>query len=119
MAQFVLGINLDIIVFDDKEDETIKNVNFTGKSEYNFNNDKMFVLNVAGHYELLYSKNDNIKYQEIFEKYTYNNLTNLLVDEANSITPLPKTVKNTENNNNLNKSKYNNKANNLINSMDN
>ena len=49
----------------------------------------MFVLNVAGHYELLYSKNDNIKYQEIFEKYTYNNLTNLLVDEANSITPLP------------------------------
>ena len=119
LTPFVLGINLDIIVFDDKEDETIKNVNFTGKSEYNFNNDKMFVLNVAGHYELLYSKNDNIKYQEIFEKYTYNNLTNLLVDEANSITPLPKTVKNTENNNNLNKSKYNNKANNLISSMDN
>ena len=118
LTPFVLGINLDIIVFDDKEDEIIKNVNFTGKSEYNFNNDKMFVLNVAGHYELLYSKSDNIKYQEIFEKYTYNYLTNLLVDEANSIIPLTKTVKNIKsNNNNLNKSKDNNKVNNLIDSM--
>ena len=78
LTPFVLGISLDIIVFDDNEDEIIKKVNYTGTSEYNFGDDKIFVLNIMGHYELLYSENDNIKYKNIFKQYTNNYLGNLI-----------------------------------------
>ena len=74
LTPFVLGINLDIIVYDDNENEVIKNISYTGSNEYNFNKDKLFVLNINGHYELLYNENDNCKYREIFKKYINNYL---------------------------------------------
>ena len=100
LTPFVLGVNLDVIVFNDNEDETIKNVNFAGKSEYDFNNDKIFVLNVKGHYELLYSKNDYDKYQSIFKNYANNYLNNFTTKHTpkdttkgnNSTTPQPETI---------------------------
>ena len=69
LTPFVLGINLDVIVFNDNEDKTIKNMIYSGDNEYNFNDDKIFVLNINGHYELLYSENDNIKNKDIFQNY--------------------------------------------------
>lgn len=81
LTPFVLGINLDIIIFDDNEDEVIKNINFTGTPEYNFKDDKMFVLNIKGHYELLYSEKDNNKYKSIFKQYICNYIPNILVEE--------------------------------------
>ena len=105
LTPFVLGINLDIIVFDDNEDEIIKNVNFAGKSEYDFNNDKIFVLNVKGHYELLYSKDDYNKYQSIFQKYTNNDLNNFIPKEDLKIIPMSKTIKKNNNKDFINKYK--------------
>ena len=69
LTPFVLGINLDVIIFNDNEDKTIKNMIFSGKCEYNFNEEKLFVLNINGHYELLYSEDDNIKNKDIFKEY--------------------------------------------------
>lgn len=92
LTPFVLGINLDIIIFDDNEDEVIKNINFTGRPEYNFNDDKMFVLNIKGHYELLYSEKDNNKYKSIFKKYICNYIPNILVEENMVINEKTKTL---------------------------
>ena len=90
LTPFVLGINLDIIVFDDNEDEIIKNINYSGESEYDFNDDKIFVLNIKGHYELLYTEKDNNKYKSIFNKYINNYLPNILVEENAVINQLNK-----------------------------
>ena len=35
LTPFVLGINLDVIIFNDNEDKTIKNMIYSGKCEYN------------------------------------------------------------------------------------
>ena len=86
LTPFVLGINLDIIVYDDHEDEIIKNINYTGENEFNFNNDKIFLLNINGHYELLYTEEDNIKYKEIFKEYINNYLGNSLIEDNKKIT---------------------------------
>lgn len=94
LTPFVLGINLDIIVFDDNEDEVIKNINYTGRPEYNFKDDKMFVLNIKGHYELLYSDKDNNKYKTIFKKYICNYIPNILVEENMVINEKTKQVEN-------------------------
>ena len=92
LTPFVLGINLDIIAFEDNEEEVIKNINFTGISEYDFNDDKIFVLNIKGHYELLYTENDNNKYKNIFEKYIYNENEDFKINEDNNNNQLAKSV---------------------------
>ena len=69
LTPFVLGINLDVIIFNDNEDKTIKNMIYAGETDYKFNDDKIFVLNINGHYELLYSEEDNNKNIEIFRNY--------------------------------------------------
>ena len=69
LTPFVLGINLDVIIFNDNEDKTIKNMIFSGENGYTFKDDKLFVLNINGHYELLYSEKDNDKNKNIFQNY--------------------------------------------------
>ena len=69
LTPFVLGINLDVIIFNDDEDKTIKNMIYSGDNEYTFKEDKLFVLNIIGHYELLYNEEDNNKNKDIFQKY--------------------------------------------------
>ena len=44
LTPFVLGINLDVIVFHDNEDKTIKNMTYSGESDYNFNEEKFWTL---------------------------------------------------------------------------
>ena len=79
LTPFVLGINLEVIIFNDNEDKTIKNMIFAGDNEYTFKEDKLFVLNINGHYELLYSEEDNTKNEDIFQNYIndyYSNINN-------------------------------------------
>ena len=98
LTPFVLGINLDVIIFDDNEDKTIKNMIFYGEPDYNFNDDKFFVLNVIGHYELLYTQKDNVKYKNIFQNYVNDYYSNILIkDNSNN-----ESQKEKENNNNGN-----------------
>ena len=70
LTPFVLGMNLDIIIFDD-ESELIKKISYEGKPK-NFFNEKIFLMNRKNHYELIYTKNDNEKYADLFEKYINN-----------------------------------------------
>ena len=70
LTPFILGINLDIIVFND-DSEIIKKINYEGNPKYSFN-DKIFLMNRKNHYELIYSKKENIKYNAIFNKYINN-----------------------------------------------
>ena len=115
LTPFVLGINLDIIIYDDNEDEIIKNINYNGTYEYDFLNDKIFVLNITGHYELLYTENDNIKYKNIFKHYINNYLGNALIQDYNKENELIKSTeinenKNLNNKNDIKKEKEENKS---------
>ena len=81
LTPFVLGINLNVIVFDDKENEVIKKITHENcEYEYNFGSDVFFVLNRTNHYEVLYSKEDYDKYKVIYSGYVNNILPNYLVD---------------------------------------
>ena len=83
LTPFVLGINLDIIIFNDNEDKKIKNMIYAGENDYNFTNDKLFVLNICGHYELLYTEEDNNKYKNIFNNYINDYYANIKIKEEN------------------------------------
>ena len=83
LTPFVLGINLDIIVFNDNEDKTIKNMIYAGNSDYDFKDDKIFVLNINGHYELLYSEEDNTKNIYIFKNYINDYYSNIRIKDNN------------------------------------
>ena len=82
LTPFVLGINLDIIIFNDNEDKTIKNMIYAGDSDYNFNDDKIFVLNINGHYELLYSEEDNTKNIDLFKNYINDYYSNIRIKDT-------------------------------------
>ena len=86
LTPFVLGINLDVIIFDDNEDKTIKNMIYDGEPDYDFKEDKFFVINVNGHYELLYTQNDNDKYKGIFQNYINDYYSNILINNNNNNT---------------------------------
>ena len=70
LTPFILGINLDIMTFED-DSEIIKNINYDGKVKYLFE-DKIFLMNRRNHYELIYTQKENIKYEQIFNKYINN-----------------------------------------------
>ena len=68
LSPFVLGINLDVILFDDNEDEILKHFKFEGKDELNIK-DNIFVINKKGHYENVFSYQDNEKFNYIYKFY--------------------------------------------------
>ena len=65
LTPFVLGINLEVILFDDNEDEVIKKFIFDGKNYVNINN-SIFIINRQGHYEDIFSYEDNQKFNFIY-----------------------------------------------------
>ena len=116
LTPFVLGINLDVVLFDDNEDEVLKHFKFVGKDELNIN-ETIFVINKKGHYENVFSYEDNRHFNYIY-KYYRNDINpiyikmdpylyNLYLKIKNSNdTPSMNTQNNnnnTQNNNNLQK----------------
>ena len=85
LTPFVLGMNLDIIIFND-ESEVIKKINYEGKPKYTFD-EKIFLMNRKNHYELIYTKNDNDKYVDLFQKYINNEFlkSSLILSGSNKI----------------------------------
>ena len=88
LTPFVLGININTILFDDNEDEVIKKFVFVGKGEVNIDN-SIFIINRRGHYEDIFSYEDNQKYNFIYNYY------------RNYMKPYFITTDNCVNNNNL------------------
>ena len=68
LTPFVLGINLDVVLFDDNEDEILKHFKFVGKDELKIK-DTIFVINKKGHYEIVYSYQDVKNYNYIYKYY--------------------------------------------------
>ena len=83
LTPFILGINLDIIIFEDESD-IIKKINYDGKPKYFFD-EKIFLINRKNHYELLYTQKDNKNYEALFNKYINNDFlkSSAIINELN------------------------------------
>ena len=95
LTPFVLGINLNVILFEDNENEVIKNFGFAGKNDLSID-EIIFILNRSGHYENIFSYEDNQKYDFIYNIYR-NNLRPNFINEDNSLI-----INNFNNNTNFN-----------------
>ena len=67
LTPFVLGINLDIIIFGDNEDKITKRISYEENSSDNSN--AITLLNRNAHYELIYTLEEYNKYPDIFKLY--------------------------------------------------
>ena len=68
LTPFVLGVEIDVIIFDDEEDEKVKRFPYEGESEIN-TKDTINLINIKEHYEIIYNKKDNEIYKDVFEIY--------------------------------------------------
>ena len=71
LTPFVLGIELNVIIFDDNEDEVLKKFKWEGNSELQFN-DVIRLLNNKNHYEIIYTPQDYEKNKWIYQIYENN-----------------------------------------------
>ena len=84
LTPFVLGIELDIVVFD-IEGEILQKFIYEGKSEIK-TTDIITLLNKKNHYEIIYTESDeknNKKYFEIFENNIKPNILNITQTNEN------------------------------------
>ena len=68
LTPFILGIELNIILLEDEEDEIIKKFVWVGSSEVK-TKDTISLINRKYHYEIIYNKEDNESNKELFEIY--------------------------------------------------
>ena len=89
LTPFILGINLNIILYEDENSDIIKKFGEDGedldKEKENIFENVIFLMNRKNHYELLYTKKENEKYQYIFCDYINNifNKHSLIFSAAN------------------------------------
>ena len=83
LTPFVLGINVDVILFDDDEDEIVKHFKFVGKDELNIK-ENIFLIHKKGHYENIFSIEDNNKFKDVYSCYR-NDLANHFIDINNKV----------------------------------
>ena len=79
LTPFVLGVELDVILFDDNEDEIIKKLKWEGNSELQID-DVISLINHKNHYEIIYTPKDYEKNKSIFQIYENNKLPIILGD---------------------------------------
>jgi hypothetical protein len=69
LTPFVLGINLDIIIFGDNEDKITKRLSYEENSSETDKSNAITLLNRNAHYELIYTLEEYNKYSDIFKLY--------------------------------------------------
>ncbi len=69
LTPFVLGINLDIIIFGDNEDKIVKRLSYEENSSETDKSNAITLLNRNAHYELIYTLEEFNKYPDIFKLY--------------------------------------------------
>ena len=70
LTPFVLGINLDIIIFEDNEDKIVKRFSYEEENGDNkFKDNVITLLNRNAHYELVYTYDDYNKYSNYYKNY--------------------------------------------------
>ena len=68
LTPFVLGIELDVIVFDLTGEDIIQKFKWEGESEIK-TDEVISILNIRNHYQIIYTKKNNEKYKSLFEIY--------------------------------------------------
>ena len=68
LTPFVLGINLDVILFDDNEDTILKHFQFVGKDLLKIKQ-PIYVIHKIGHYENVFNYQDNKDFNDIYSFY--------------------------------------------------
>ena len=120
LTPFVLGINLEIILFDDNEDDVIKKFVFCeGDNSSSNDNDviknnlqdlrqNIFLINIKYHYENVFNYFDNKNFNEVYQYYR-NDLNPIYIKEDDTMKNLYIKIKkgNKNNNNNINNNKNN------------
>ena len=70
LTPFVLGVNLGVVLFEDNEDEVVKNFKFSSIDKNNFKlKNNILLMNNHNHYEVIYNEEDNINGNNIFNCY--------------------------------------------------
>ena len=69
LTPFVLGINLDIIIFGDNEDKIVKRLSYEENSSETDKSNVITLLNRNAHYELIYTLEEYNKSPDIFKLY--------------------------------------------------
>ena len=68
LTPFVLEVELNIIIFDDNQEEVLQKFKWEGDSELNIN-EVISLLNFKNHYEIIYTPENHMKYEKLFENY--------------------------------------------------
>ena len=71
LTPLVLGIELNIIIFEDNDDEIVKKFKWEGNSDLDVNDVISLVIS-KNHYEIIYNLKDNEQYKNIFVNYENN-----------------------------------------------
>ena len=79
LTPFVLGIPLNVIIFDDCEEEILQNFKWEEGKGLNLDGE-IYLLNRKNHYEIVYTKKDNEKYKNIFQYYENHQRSVILSD---------------------------------------
>ena len=89
LTPFVLGVPLNVIIYDDNEEEILQNFKWEEGKGLNVT-DEIQLLNRKNHYEIIYTLKDNEKNKKIFENYEnhqksviLSNIENYLKQNAN------------------------------------
>ena len=68
LTPFVLEVELNIIIFDDNQEEILQKFKWEGDSDLNIN-EVISLLNFKNHYEIIYTPDNHMKYEKLFENY--------------------------------------------------
>ena len=133
LTPFVLGINLDVILFDDNEDNVIKHfqycdVNGDNENKYFDIKQNIFLINRKCHYEAAFNFFDNKNFNDIYVYYRNDLKPRYIIEDPNlsNIYTKIKNVRTSISNkdgiikqNDCNKNNINNTINNNINNIQN
>ena len=79
LTPLVIGIELNVVIYDDNEEEILQKFRWEGNTELQID-DVISLLNSRNHYEIIYTLKDNEKNKNIFTKYE-NNQKSLILSE--------------------------------------
>ena len=107
LTPYVLGINLNVILFDDNEDQILKEFNFVGEDMLQIA-EKIYVINIKRHYEIIFDYLDNKNFNYVYRFYR-NDIKNYFITidpHLFKICQLIKQLKDNQNTVNPDKQKY-------------
>ena len=88
MTPFVLGVALNVFIYDANDDEILQNFKWEEGQGLNLS-DEINLLNRKNHYEIVYMNKEYEKYKNIFSFYENNIKSVILSDIQKYLKPKP------------------------------